>query len=302
MIKFALTKIDVLQANREFHNKIASVHEQRNSYISRRACRRFYNDFLLKTILNSGVDIKDARVLEVGCCTASFTDLFFDLGVKEFVGVDLSDNMIALAQTKYKNNKHASFVAGDAEAFLEQMTKEGKTFDIIFSFSFLHHLYDVPLFITKLEPIIREGGVYVAMHEPHLAMDKLYFLSRVLDERIGYIMGYNTVESPFERFKGVLMLITRALGIKDWLKYRILRWGDPELDRKPFVHSVDYQFNDDKFNLATLYTLPLPQNLTRTINFYSYFIFPTIGKVFGQCVNHLSLTIVKTKNKQKPSR
>jgi SAM-dependent methyltransferase len=79
---------------------------------------------------------KDKRILEVGCAGGVYSLCLRNLGFKTLVGIDISQELIAIASHKSKGKEGIYFVQAD---ILNLPFKKG-AFDIVFSGTCLHHL------------------------------------------------------------------------------------------------------------------------------------------------------------------
>lgn len=99
IINKLLGKINVLRIdsyNRFFWNlKAKYIHKQWG---------HFYFDYnILKSIIS---DIRPERILDIGCGSGRLFPLYKDIGIKEIIALDISQNAIALAR-KRKNELNA---------------------------------------------------------------------------------------------------------------------------------------------------------------------------------------------------
>ena len=79
------------------------------------------------------------KVLDVGCGPASRTHYFLDT---DYIGIDISQEYIETATTKYQNHDNIKFFCADASIFLDPDNGLLQTFDLIFMCGVLHHLDD----------------------------------------------------------------------------------------------------------------------------------------------------------------
>jgi len=153
---------DVERENAAAHDACAAGHDASVPYISRPATRRYYWDLITAAVQEAGVSFQGASVLELGCGTGTFTDLCLRDGATRYVGVDLSPNMIAMAQKKTADAR-VSFEVCSLQNFSAAHAGE---FDIILSSSFIHHLVDLDTDLAQVRALLTKTGVYVGIHEP----------------------------------------------------------------------------------------------------------------------------------------
>ncbi|MEH2039472.1 class I SAM-dependent methyltransferase [Nostoc sp.] len=60
---------------------------------------KIFLDYCLK----QNIDFNNAKVLEIGCGTGYYTQMLFDLGVKNYLGVDITDVLFPELQQKFAN-------------------------------------------------------------------------------------------------------------------------------------------------------------------------------------------------------
>ncbi len=109
-------KVDL--ENREVFARFSSLYEK---------ARVGYPEQLIDDILDFSKINKKARVLDVGCGTGQATALFANRGF-EVVGLDISEEMIKVANEKFSSHKNISLKAGTLEDF-----EHNKKFDIVAS-------------------------------------------------------------------------------------------------------------------------------------------------------------------------
>jgi SAM-dependent methyltransferase len=111
------------------------------------------------------------RVLEIGCGTGNFTELFVKSGCK-ILAVDISPDLLA----KAKDRK----IPSDQVQFMEMRFEDAGAmgpFDAVIGSSILHHL-DVPVALAKILNSLRGGG-RIAFAEPNLLNPQVYLERRL---------------------------------------------------------------------------------------------------------------------------
>lgn len=117
----------------------------------------------IKNISAMGVDLRNKRVLDIGCgdgTTLLYLRKYFDI---EGVGVDISDHIIKSLQ-KNINDKRLSFYVGDHRDL--EIIGNGK-FDIVLSFGVIEHFEEYSLALTEAYRTLKPGGNLVLI-QPHL--------------------------------------------------------------------------------------------------------------------------------------
>jgi len=94
---------------------------------------------------------KDKDVLDYGCYDGWMTPRFHEMGPSSITGLDISENAISAAKTKYGDQ--AKFYAGDAHA----MPFPDESFDLVTGRSILHHL-DLDIALQEIRRVLRPRG------------------------------------------------------------------------------------------------------------------------------------------------
>lgn len=103
--------------------------------------------------------IRGKRVLDLGCGTGIFTFLLERLEPSRLLGLDLSEEMLAIARQKASARaSRAEFRLGDA-ARAADLT--GETFDLVFSSTMTHYLPTLPPLMAQIARCLAPGGVCV---------------------------------------------------------------------------------------------------------------------------------------------
>lgn len=177
-------KRKVLEENEKVHDRAAKTHTRSVPYQCRRITRNYIWNLITEQLKQNNVDPQNANVLEVACGTGTFVELFNKLGSKSYTGIDISSEMIHLAQ---ENNKYgyAKFVKSSLENFAQNNLVK---YDIIISSSFLHHLYNFEEGIIQIKNMLKPGGIYIGLHE--FIKDRKLTKLEIFDYHFAYLMGY----------------------------------------------------------------------------------------------------------------
>src|ERR1700675_4315105 len=101
-------------------------------------------------------DVRGKTVLDLGCGTGENVVPLIERGAR-VVGIDISPDLIALAQQRINNaNLEATLAAGDAY----QTGLPDESVDAIFSMALIHHL-DIKLVRDEMWRVLRKGGVII---------------------------------------------------------------------------------------------------------------------------------------------
>jgi ubiquinone/menaquinone biosynthesis C-methylase UbiE len=99
-----------------------------------------------------GLDLQNKDVLEVGCGSGYGAYLLNGLHPKSYIGLDVMEEQIVLAQ---KNYPQFQFLLQDAED-LSQFADESK--DVIIIFGVLHHIPNWRKTIDEITRVLKPGG------------------------------------------------------------------------------------------------------------------------------------------------
>jgi len=121
---------------------------------------------------------KEHRILDIGCGNGRLYQLFEDLSI-EFTGIDISANLIKIAEEKYPD---ATFIVGD----MRKLPFEEGSFDIAYSIAAVHHLppEGQQEVLHEVARVLVPGGLFV--------MTNWNFLGRWTKKRIEkgrYLIG-----------------------------------------------------------------------------------------------------------------
>lgn len=254
-------KRKVLEENEKVHDMAANTHTRSVPYQCRKITRNYIWNLIINQLKLNKVNPNGADVLEVGCGTGTFVDLFNKLGCKSYTGIDISSKMIQIAQRDNKYS-YAKFIKSSLDNFAHNNINK---YDIIISSSFLHHLYDLEEGITQIRNKLNIGGIYIALHE--FIKDRKLTRLEIFDYRFAYLMGYmgGTRTSFWKRLSGFsksylndLKILTKKI-LPPPIKYKLSKFLKKYKSNKntPFAalplnsgpNYVDYQLNF-KFNLG----------------------------------------------------
>ncbi len=98
----------------------------------------------------------ESELLEIGCGTGS-TALLHAPFVKHVEAVDISENMIAIAQEKATAVENVTFHTVDSDDL--DIAPESK--DAVLALSFLHLIEDKDAMIREVYKILKPGGVFI---------------------------------------------------------------------------------------------------------------------------------------------
>lgn len=122
-------------------------------------------------------NLKDNVVLDVGCGMGDFSYYCLTQGAQKVTGIDISSNMIHVANKRYKHEKLTFKTIG-----LEDLKLEENALDFISSSLALHYIDNFEAVIKKMSRGLKEGGVLLFSIEHPFVTASKGFEDRVYDE------------------------------------------------------------------------------------------------------------------------
>lgn len=120
----------------------------------------YYYSHLKKTLKDLIPD--RVNVLDVGCGTG---DILADLKPYYGLGIDISSEMIKIAQLKYKEKTNVEFLTGTIEELVDYISL--KNFDYIFMADVIEHLEDLPSTIENINKVAKPSTkIIISMANP----------------------------------------------------------------------------------------------------------------------------------------
>ena len=142
---------------KKHYDMFAAKKKIRDFYEPSKICRKA----IVKKALERAKIKNKVNILEIGCGIAA-TAVYLDGYYKNYIGIDISKEMIEIGKEINRNNKKVKLIVGDA---FNPKIKKGFP-DIIFFDGVLHHIDDVKGLLKKLKLIAHKNTIFVA-REPH---------------------------------------------------------------------------------------------------------------------------------------
>lgn len=145
-----------------------------------------FNIFPIPNLLD-----KDKIILDVACGIGRRAK-FISSSVKQYIGVDFSDNMIALARERYKDRHNVSFFHNDGKT-LDMITDN--TIDIAICELAFQHMKKktIKSYINEVYRVLKPGGVFISqVPKFDYYKNKNYSFSMTDNEQLFY--KYSKVE------------------------------------------------------------------------------------------------------------
>ena len=140
---------DRQQNERALWDKLAANYDS-NVMVTYKEAYRLTQEAILEEVNSS------LRVLEVGCGTG-----ILSLGIAphagEVVGVDLSPEMIALAQEKAQNGRFQNLTFREGDAY--ELPFDDSSFDVVLLTNLLHVVAEPSRVLKEAHRVLRPGGV-----------------------------------------------------------------------------------------------------------------------------------------------
>ena len=118
------------------------------------------SDAKMNEILDFAGVCSGKTVLDVACGTGVMFDYYLERGAGRITGVDLSGNMVAIAQKKYAESDVVSVLKADAENMAL-----GEKYDCCIVFNALPHFCNKAALIQNLKRHINSGGTLTIAHD-----------------------------------------------------------------------------------------------------------------------------------------
>jgi 2-polyprenyl-3-methyl-5-hydroxy-6-metoxy-1,4-benzoquinol methylase len=122
---------------------------------------------------------QEHKVLEIGCGTGLFTEMFAKTGA-EIVAVDISQDLISLAVKRSISSTNIEFLCQRFEDFVAS-----DPFDAIIGSSVLHHL-DIDSALKNIERLLKPGG-WLVFAEPNMLNPQVFAERTFLRDRLSFV-------------------------------------------------------------------------------------------------------------------
>ncbi len=131
---------------RKQYDQMADVYDQR------------WNNYIAKTlsVLKNWAEIApEATVLDIGCGTGEFEQLLLTENPQQVItGVDISEEMLLVAQQKCRSYSHVSF----QNASVSDLPFTNNSFDVIVSASAFHYFDDPNVALMEIRRVLKPEG------------------------------------------------------------------------------------------------------------------------------------------------
>lgn len=116
------------------------------------------NDKVIDKILTNAKAEQGKSVLDVACGTGVLVPYYLERGVSDLTCIDISQNMIEKAKTKFSSN-NISFICSDAENY-----NTNRKYDSIVIYNAFPHFSDPEALIKNLSSQLSTNGILTVAH------------------------------------------------------------------------------------------------------------------------------------------
>lgn len=213
---------------RTFYDNFARNYDQ-NRYRSDQ--QKKIDERAKSVVLDLAGDVEHKLMLDCGCGTGRFADLFEQRGAR-VVGMDTSENMIKIAKKKVPS---AEFVIGD----VFNMPFKERQFDILVCSQVLTHLHEYKKPLLEMKRIIKENGtITIDIRNILWPFRPLQILKQKIARNREYAPHYthagnikkicNSIGLEIEKFRGVGLFFNRIKYIAPTLILKIRKRHNQE--------------------------------------------------------------------------
>lgn len=101
-------------------------------------------------------EVKDKRILDCGCGTGIFTNIFSSMGAKNVIGLDISPGSLGTGRALKKKLglKNIDFVEGD----MLNLPYDDEYFDVVWAWGSAHHTENPMKAIDEIDRVLKQNG------------------------------------------------------------------------------------------------------------------------------------------------
>ena len=119
------------------------------------------NDSIIATILDNANIKEGSTVLDVGCGTGVLVPYYLERSVASVTAVDLSPNMVKIAESKFSGAEFSNVQVLCADATCHDF---GRKFDAIVIYNAFPHFLQPEQLISHLCSFLNDGGIFTVAH------------------------------------------------------------------------------------------------------------------------------------------
>ena len=143
-------KKDFVELSKKWFNKQAPVYDDTNTILYSK-----YGKISCENIYNYLKDKDYHKLLDIGCGTGYLINMLSKDYNAEYIGLDLSPEMIK--QAKSKKIKNAIFVEGRSD----ELPFDDNTFNIVTCSQSFHHYPETDKPMKEARRVLKQGGLYI---------------------------------------------------------------------------------------------------------------------------------------------
>ena len=188
---------EVHKANVRYHKAEAKYYEMLHGEIYGSAEQKRINSMLEK--IDKLIINNNRRALDFGAGTGNITGKLLRMGYS-VLAVDISPEMVKTLEIKFKDdleNKKLRVITSE----IESINLEEGEFDLITSYSVLHHLPNYEKVIHELSTLLKKGGVMYLDHEDLYYPKKQSSIDRLI--QFIHFRSDRLIDHLFFRSKGI---------------------------------------------------------------------------------------------------
>ena len=141
---------DYEELSRKHFNKQAKIYDKTNTMLYSK-----YPKISCKDVVDYLKDKSFTELLDVGCGTGYFIDMLSKERNANYIGLDLSEEMIRVSQEK--KIKQATFTVG----YADKLPFADHSFDVVTCIQSFHHYPDSKEAMNEAYRVLKTGGLYI---------------------------------------------------------------------------------------------------------------------------------------------
>lgn len=118
------------------------------------------NLFEIPALLSLLPDLKDKRILDLGCGFGEHCKMFIEKGAASIVGIDISEKMLEVAKSENSDEKITYL-----NMAMEDIGQLDMEFDLVVSSLAFHYVEDFSGVVTGIYQMLSDGGYFVFSQE-----------------------------------------------------------------------------------------------------------------------------------------
>jgi 2-polyprenyl-3-methyl-5-hydroxy-6-metoxy-1,4-benzoquinol methylase len=167
--------------------------------------KKFFVEPHLKKFANIK-NFNNKNILEVGCGIGTMSSYFVKKGAN-YTGIDLSEKSIEITKRRFKLFKLKGNIFQANCEKLSKYFKNGKKFDLIFSYGVIHHTLNISKAISEMRKLMHKNSILKIMiysknsYKNFLIKEKLERFERKNNVPIANTYSINETKKLFKKFR-----------------------------------------------------------------------------------------------------